>query len=73
MVQESQDRKQTHQAAAPPRRSFFARYLRFPKSWKEVRQLGWRFVAAFVLFYLVRDLILYVVIPYLVYKGLIHK
>jgi hypothetical protein len=33
-----------------------------------VRQLGWRAVAAFVVFYLIRDLLLYVLIPYLIYR-----
>jgi hypothetical protein len=36
-----------------------------------VRRLGWRAVATFVLFYLVRDLLLYVLLPYLVYRGVI--
>jgi len=31
--------------------------------------LGWRAILAFLLFYLVRDLLLYVLIPYLVYRG----
>jgi len=33
-----------------------------------VRRLGWRAVVAFIAFYLVRDLILYVLLPYLVYR-----
>lgn len=52
---------------APKRKGF----LKFPRSWKEVKQLGWKFIVAFILFYLVRDLILYVLIPYLIYKGII--
>lgn len=51
----------------PPVR--FRRWLRFPRTWAEVRRLGWRAIAGFVLFYLVRDLILYVLIPYLIYRG----
>lgn len=47
------------------------KYFKFPKSWAEVKQLGWRFVVAFILFYLVRDTILYIIIPYLIYKGVI--
>ncbi len=47
------------------------RWWRFPKSWAEVRRLGWRAVVAFVLFYLVRDLILYVLIPYLLYREVL--
>lgn len=50
----------------PRRRS----WLRYPRSWAEVRALGWKAIAAFVLFYLIRDLILYVLIPYLAYRGL---
>jgi len=45
-------------------------FLRFPKSWKEVKQLGWKFILAFILFYLIRDSILYILIPYLIAKGL---
>jgi len=45
-------------------------FLRFPKTWKEVRRLGWKFMLAFFLFYLVRDSILYILIPYLIAKGL---
>lgn len=55
----------------PARPTGWRKYLRFPKSWAEVRKLGWRFVLAFVLFYLIRDTILYIVLPYLVYKGII--
>lgn len=47
------------------------KYLKFPKSWSEVKKLGWRFIIAFILFYLIRDTILYIIIPYLIYKGVI--
>ena len=47
------------------------RLLRFPRSWAEVRRLGWRAVAMFLVFYLVRDLVLYVLLPYLVYRGVV--
>ena len=30
-----------------------------------VKQKGWKFVVVFILFYLVRDSILYIIIPYL--------
>ena len=46
------------------------RFLKFPKSWGEVKKLGWKFVTAFILFYLVRDTILYILIPYLIAKGI---
>lgn len=55
-------------SATPARRRG---WLRFPRSWAEVRRLGWRAVAAFVLFYLVRDLILYVLLPYVIYRGVV--
>lgn len=47
------------------------RRLKFPLSWKEVKKAGWKFVAAFFIFYLIRDTILYILIPYLIYKGVI--
>lgn len=47
------------------------KYLRFPKTWKEVKALGWKFIVGFILFYLIRDTILYIIIPYLIYKGII--
>ncbi len=56
----------------PKHRSGWRRYWKFPKSWKEVKALGWKFVLAFVLFYLIRDSILYILIPYLIYKGVIN-
>jgi hypothetical protein len=58
---------------AQSKKSSRAKWLRFPKSWKEVKQLGWKFILAFILFYLIRDLILYILIPYLVYEGFISK
>jgi len=59
------------EVAAGRARGRLRRWLRFPKTWAEVRRLGWRAVATFVLFYLVRDLLLYVLLPYLVYRGVI--
>ena len=35
-----------------------------------VRQRGWRFLAAVVAYYLVRDSLLYIVVPFLVARGL---
>ncbi len=46
------------------------RFLKFPKSWAEVKKLGWKFVTAFILFYLIRDTILYILIPYLIARGI---
>lgn len=50
--------------------SLWKRY-KFPLSWKEVKKAGWKFVVAFFIFYLIRDTILYIIIPYLIYKGVI--
>lgn len=47
------------------------KWYKFPRSWKEVKQLGWKFIVAFILFYLIRDSILYILLPYLAYKGII--
>lgn len=51
------------------RRQGWRKYVHFPRSWKEVKKLGWKFIAGFVFFYLVRDLMLYVLLPYLIYSG----
>ena len=45
--------------------------FKFPRSWAEVRKLGWKFVLTFVVFYLIRDTFLYILLPYLIYKGII--
>ncbi len=45
--------------------------LKLPHSWKEVRALGWKAIVGFILFYLIRDSILYILLPYLAYKGVI--
>ena len=62
---------QPPEVAAPRAAGGRRGWLRFPKTWAEVRRLGWRAVAGFVLFYLVRDLLLYVLLPYLLYRGVI--
>lgn len=46
-------------------------FLRFPRSWAEVKKSGWKFVLGFILFYLIRDTILYILLPYLIVKGII--
>lgn len=58
-------------SATTPKRRGLRRWFKFPRSWKEVRQMGWRMILVFVIFYLIRDSILYLLIPYLVYKGII--
>lgn len=72
---DSASRPQDAAPLKPPvvRLPFFTRLrhgFHFPKSWKEVKALGWKAILAFVIFYLIRDLILYVLIPYLVYRGM---
>ena len=37
-----------------------------------LKEGGWRIVVYFFLFYLVRDTILYILIPYLLLKGVIN-
>ncbi len=61
----------TEPVDAPPKKR--RGFLRFPRSWAEVKKLGWKFIVGFILFYLVRDVILYIIIPYLIYKGVIGK
>lgn len=70
-INSNHDRGGALTADLPARPTGWRKYLRFPKSWAEVRKLGWRFVLAFVLFYLIRDTILYLIIPYLIYKGIL--
>ena len=36
-----------------------------------LKEGGWRVIAYFFLFYLIRDTILYIIIPYLIVKGII--
>lgn len=45
--------------------------FRFPHSWREVKQMGWKMVAAFVLFYLIRDTLMYIVVPYVLVRHIL--
>jgi hypothetical protein len=36
-----------------------------------LRQRGWKFIAAVIAYYLVRDSVLYIVVPLLVARGLV--
>jgi|TARA_B100000085_G_scaffold157490_1_gene143029 hypothetical protein len=38
---------------------------------KTIKKFGWKLFAVIFLFYLIRDSILYIIIPYLVLKGII--
>ena len=49
----------------------FRNLLKFPRSFKEVKALGWKFVLAFIMVYLIRDTVLYIVVPYLIYRGIL--
>jgi len=44
------------------------------KGWKGfVREKGWKVLAAIILFYLVRDSVVYVIIPLLIAQGFICR
>jgi len=45
-------------------------YLKPPMSLKEAKQKGWRYFMLIVLFYLVRDTILYIIIPFFTYRAI---
>jgi hypothetical protein len=51
--------------------------IEYTKIYKEdgfkgvLKEGGWRIVIYFFLFYLIRDTILYIIIPYLIVKGII--
>lgn len=34
-----------------------------------VKAAGWKVVVGIIIFYLIRDVILYIIIPYFIYKG----
>jgi hypothetical protein len=57
---------------------FKSKFLRkYTKIYKEdgfkgvLKTGGWRVITYFVLFYLIRDTILYIIVPYLIVKGII--
>ncbi len=45
-------------------------YYKPPMSLKEAKQKGWRYFMLIVLFYLVRDTILYIILPLFAYKAI---
>ncbi len=46
------------------------RQERKANGWKGLfKRYGWRLVVGFILFYLVRDTLLYIVLPYAILKG----
>ena len=53
---------------------FLSKYTKIYKQdgFKGVLKVGgWRVISYFFLFYLIRDTILYIIIPYLIVKGII--
>ena len=36
-----------------------------------IKQKGWKFLIAFILFYLIRDVTLYIIIPYLIINNVV--
>ena len=60
------------------RNLFKSKFLKkYTKIYKEngfkgvLKEGGWKVITYFVLFYLIRDTILYIIIPYLIVKGII--
>ena len=60
------------------RNLFKSRFLtRYTQIYKEdgfkgvLKEGGWRVITYFILFYLIRDTILYIILPYLFIKGII--
>ena len=60
------------------RNLFKSKFLKkYTKIYKEdgfkgvLKEGGWRVITYFVLFYLIRDTILYIIVPYLIVKGII--
>jgi hypothetical protein len=49
---------------------FMTNVSAFGAFFKTVWQTGWVAIAAVVTYYLIRDTILYILIPWLIYKGL---
>ena len=46
------------------------RQVRRESGWKGLfKRYGWKLVVGFVVFYLVRDTILYILLPYLIFRG----
>ena len=60
------------------RNLFKSKFLRkYTKIYKEngfkgvLKEGGWKVITYFVLFYLIRDTILYIIVPYLIVRGII--
>lgn len=51
----------------PKKKSFF----RIPRSWDDLKALGPKYVIGYVIFSLLRKAVMYILIPYLIYKGVI--
>jgi hypothetical protein len=46
-------------------------YLKPPMSLKEAKKKGIRYFLLIVLFYLIRDVILYIILPFFAYKAVV--
>ena len=51
----------------PKKKSVF----RIPRSWAELKALGPKYVIGYVIFSILRKAVMYILIPYLIYKGVI--
>jgi hypothetical protein len=72
MQEDLKETRSTESSGEPkPPKPWYKPLWRFPRSWADVKRLGWKFILGFILFYLIRDTILYIIIPYLIYKGII--
>ena len=45
--------------------------FRIPRSWADVKSLGPKYVIGYVIFSILRKAVMYILIPYLIYKGVI--
>lgn len=45
-------------------------YYKPPMSLKEAKQKGWRYFLLIVLFYLIRDTLIYIIVPLFTYKAI---
>ena len=50
----------------------YIKYFRNHVFKKTVRKFGWKLIAAIFIFYLIRDSLLYIIIPYFAAKGIFN-
>ena len=61
------DRTDQTYEPTPQKNSVF----RFPRSWADLKSLGPKYVIGYVIFSILRKAVMYILIPYLIYKGVI--